>query len=92
MGVRTPEEQKAYLDGYERCAECIKQYLSDEGKERLEWLLTAVRNAAKSEDKDVTDDNIKEILACIIKHIRPDGSFSYFQHKEVEKMKKLLGE
>ena len=51
MGVRTPEEQKAYLDGYERCAECIKQYLSDEGKERLEWLLTAVRNAVESDDE-----------------------------------------
>jgi len=36
------------------------------------------------------DENIKEILACIIKHIRPDGEFYPFTSDEVEKMKKLL--
>lgn len=45
-------EQKAYLDGYEKCAECIKPYLSGYGKKKLECLLTAVRNAAESEDKE----------------------------------------
>ena len=44
------------------------------------------------ERKDTTDENIKEILACIIKHIRPDGDFYSFSHDEVKKMKKLLGE
>ena len=39
----------------------------------------------------MADDNIKEILACIIKHIRPDGDFYSFTNDEVEKMKKLLG-
>lgn len=38
----------------------------------------------------MADDNIKEILACIIKHIRPDGDFYSFTQSEVEKMKKLL--
>ena len=37
------------------------------------------------------DENVKEILACIIKHIRPDGDFYSFTSDEVEKMKKLLG-
>lgn len=39
----------------------------------------------------MTDENIKEILACIIKHIRPDGDFYSFTSDEVERMKKLLG-
>ena len=39
----------------------------------------------------MTDENVKEILACIIKHIRPDGDFCSFTRDEVEKMKKLLG-
>ena len=45
MMLRTKDEQKAYLDGYEMCAECIENYLTDEGKQKLECLLMAVRNA-----------------------------------------------
>ena len=51
MMLRTPEEQRAYLDGYEKCAECVKQYLSDEGKKMLECHLMAVRSVVESEDK-----------------------------------------
>lgn len=36
-------------------------------------------------------ENVKEILACIIKHIRPDGDFYPFTSDEVKKMKELLG-
>lgn len=50
MILRTKGEQKAYLDGYERCAECIKKYLSDKGKKILECQLMAVRNAVEIED------------------------------------------
>lgn len=50
MKLRTPNEQKAYLDGFERCAECIKQHLSDKGKNILECHLMAVRNAVEVED------------------------------------------
>lgn len=52
MRLRTKGEQKAYLDGYEKCAECIEKYLSEEGKKKLECLLTAVRNAVESENKE----------------------------------------
>lgn len=48
--LRTKGEQKAYLDGYEMCAEGIEKYLSDEGKQKLECLLSAVRNAVEIED------------------------------------------
>lgn len=48
--LRTKSEQKAYLDGYEMCAECIEKYLTDEGKQVLECLLTGVRNAVEIED------------------------------------------
>ena len=44
------------------------------------------------ERKDINNENIKEVLDCIIKHIRPDGDFYSFSRDEVEKMKKLLGE
>ena len=50
MRLRTPDEQKVYLDGYEKCAESIEKYLSDEGKKMLELLLMAVRSAVESED------------------------------------------
>ena len=35
----------------------------------------------------MTEENVKEILVCIIKHIRPDGDFYPFTRDEVEKMK-----
>ena len=50
MMRRTKEEQKAYLDGYEMCAECIEEYLSPEGKQMLDCLLMSVRNAVEIED------------------------------------------
>jgi hypothetical protein len=50
MTLRTKDEQKAFLDGYESCAKCIKNDLSDVGKKKLECLLAVVRNAAKIED------------------------------------------
>ena len=50
MTLRTKGEQKAYLDGYEMCAECIEKYLTDEGKQKLECLLMAVRKTVEIED------------------------------------------
>lgn len=50
MKLRSKSEQKAYLDGYEMCAVCIRKYLSDEGKQKLRCLLEAVRNAVETED------------------------------------------
>lgn len=50
MRLRTKGEQKAYLDGFEMCAKCVKKYLSDKGKNILECHLTAVRNAVEIED------------------------------------------
>lgn len=45
MMLRTKDEQKAYLEGFEMCADCIEKYLTNEGKQKLECLLMAVRNA-----------------------------------------------
>ena len=56
MKLRTKGEQKAHLDGFERCAECIKQYLSDKGKKILECQLMAVRSAVESEDGAESED------------------------------------
>lgn len=50
MTLRTKGEQETYLDDFERCAECIKKYLSDKGKNILECQLMAVRNAIEIED------------------------------------------
>lgn len=50
MRLRTPEEQRGYLDGYEKCAENIEKYLSDEGKKMLECHLMAVRSAINCDD------------------------------------------
>jgi hypothetical protein len=48
--LRTKGEQKAYLDGFEMCAHCIKKYLTDEGKRKLKIFVQAVRNAVEIED------------------------------------------
>ena len=50
MTRRTKSEQRAYLDGFEMCAECIEKYLSDKGKKVLESLLVSVRNAVDIEE------------------------------------------
>lgn len=50
MTLRTKSEQKAYLDGFEMCAECIEKYLSNKGKKVLECLLLSVRNAVEIKD------------------------------------------
>lgn len=50
MMLRTKGEQKAYLDGFERCADSIEQYLTDEGKRKLKIYVKAVRNAVEIED------------------------------------------
>ena len=56
MTIRTKGEQKAYLDGYEMCAECVEKYLSDEGKKILECLLNVVRNAIEIEDEAESEE------------------------------------
>lgn len=59
MKSRTKDEQKAFLDGYESCARCIENDLSDVGKKKLECLLmlvrNAVRNAVKIEDIELQE-------------------------------------
>ena len=60
MRLRTPDEQRAYLDGFERCAECIKKYLSDRGKKILECQLMAVRNAVEIENIEPQESEDKK--------------------------------
>ena len=50
MSRRTKGEQRAYLDGYEMCGECIEKYLTEDGKKRLNALIMSVRNAVDIED------------------------------------------
>lgn len=61
MRLRTKSEREAYFDGFERYAECVKHYLSDEDKKKLECFLMAVRNAKESEDKDGTVEVVIKI-------------------------------
>ena len=61
MTLRTKGEQKAYLDGFEMCAECIEKYLSDEGKKKLECYLSATRNAVEIED---IENEVKRMGNC----------------------------
>ena len=60
MTLRTKGEQKAYLEGYEMCAECIEKYLSNKGKQKLECLLMAVRNAVEIEDTESQESEEEE--------------------------------
>lgn len=77
MTLRTKGEQKAYLDGYEMCADCIEKYLTDEGKRKLECLLVAVRNAVEIEDVEpqesgycFTDEEKRIFLASVAREMR----------------------
>lgn len=54
--LRTKGEQKAYLDGYEACAELIEKYLTKEGKQKLECYVMAVRSAVEIEDVAESED------------------------------------
>lgn len=56
MRLRTKEEQKAYLDGYEMCAKCIEKYLTSEGKRKLKIFIETVRNAVEIETKIESED------------------------------------
>ena len=55
MRLRTKDEREAYFDGFERCAECVKHYLSDEDKQKLERFLIAVRSAVEGENKEANE-------------------------------------
>ena len=57
--LRTKGEQKAFLDGFESCAESVEKYLSAEGKKQLECLLSAVRNAVEIED--IGSDEVRPV-------------------------------
>ena len=56
LKLRTKGEQKAYLDGFEMCAKCIKKYLTDEGKQKLDCFIMAVKNAVEI-DNIVTQES-----------------------------------
>lgn len=47
---RTASERKAYIDGFEACAECIEKYLTDEGKQKLDYFLRGLKGVPKIED------------------------------------------
>lgn len=52
MNRRTKGEQRAYFEGFQMCAECIEEYLTDKGKTVLMCLLSAVKNAVDIEDEN----------------------------------------
>ena len=61
---RTPDERKAYLEGFEMCARCLGRYLTEEGREKLGGLLTTVRVVAKIDNNyDFVDlvDTVNDI-------------------------------
>lgn len=60
MTLRTKGEQKAYFDGFVTCAECIDNYLTNEGKRKLACMLKAVQNAVEIEDIEPRESGGKE--------------------------------
>lgn len=58
MMLRTKGEQRAYLDGFEMCADCIEKYLTDKGKRKLECLLSSIRNAVEIEDIEPQESEV----------------------------------
>jgi len=61
---RTPDERKAYLEGFEMCARCLDRYLTGEGRLKLGDLLTTVRVVAKIDNNyDFVDfvDTVNDI-------------------------------
>lgn len=50
MRKRTESERKAYIEGFERCADCLKEYLNNEGKKMLKGLLLMLENMKGEEN------------------------------------------
>ena len=96
VGIDTPEGSYTYH--YEKkywnmfnCQEleCSKEW-DGHTEEDVTRLLSLEQPNKTILERKMINENVKEILACIIKHIRPDGDFYSFTRDEVEKMKKLL--
>lgn len=51
LSKRTNSQRIAYIDGFNVCASCVKAYLTDEGKEKLKWLVNAINDIIKYEDE-----------------------------------------
>lgn len=49
---RTPDERKAYLNGYMMCARCLRDYLTDEGKQKLEGFIAVMKIATEINNAD----------------------------------------
>lgn len=50
---RTQDERKAYLEGYLMCVRNLQRYLTDEGKQKLEGFIEAVK--IKTEADNIYD-------------------------------------
>lgn len=64
MTRRTKGEKEAYLDGFEMCAECIESYLTSAGRQQLERLLVAVKDAVKIEDIEPQESAYDKCPIC----------------------------
>lgn len=89
MMLRTKDEQKAYLDGYEMCAECMKNYLTDEGKQKLECLLMVVRNAVGIEalEQEPILDKIRAEIKALTDGAEPEHIWNVDVFEIIDKYK-----
>ena len=89
MMLRTKDEQKAYLDGYEMCAECIENYLTDEGKQKLECLLMVVRNVVGIEalEQEPILDKIRAEIKALTDGAEPEHIWNVDVFEIIDKYK-----
>ena len=89
MMLRTKDEQKAYLDGYEMCAECMKNYLTDEGKQKLECLLMVVRNVVGIEalEQEPILDKIRAEIKALTDGAEPEHIWNVDVFEIIDKYK-----
>ncbi len=52
MKKRTESERKAYIEGFERCADCLEMYLNKEGKMMLEGLSLMLKSMKEEEGEE----------------------------------------
>ncbi len=84
MTRRTKGEQRAYFDGYQMCAECLEEYLTDKGKKVLMCMLSAVKNAV-----DIEDEN-SDAFETIKGYVRSLKETGMGKEKSLEHIEKFI--
>ena len=53
--IRTKEERRAFMDGYEECARFVDKYITEEARAKLKYIIRMVNLALACEEYNKED-------------------------------------